>query len=201
MATIGALSEALIYSGVSMLIAGSSEPASGGEHLISHVLDMLAYAKGELPDFHGAQVGVGTLVTASLYERLLALTTADLDRVALESVWERGEALLESCRGFYGDAYPSVVEQFHRKRGSREQAIAEARAIAERWDELREAVRPFLMPSERIREILSAAGAKTTFAELGVDAATSREVLRTAHCVRSRFTVLDVAFALGLVPE
>ncbi len=199
--TIGALSEALIYSGVSMLLAGSSEPASGGEHLVSHVLDMLAHARGELPDFHGAQVGVGTLVTAALYERLLAIEPAELDRGALDSVWERGEALLESCRGFYGAAFPSVAEQFRRKRGSREQASAEARAIAARWDELRAAVRPFLMPAERIREILAAAGAKTSFAELGVEAATSRELLRTAHCVRSRFTVLDVAFALGLSPE
>ncbi|WP_423751229.1 NAD(P)-dependent glycerol-1-phosphate dehydrogenase [Salinirarus marinus] len=56
--------KALVSSGVAMSIAGSSRPASGAEHLISHQLDRLA------PDaaLHGHQVGVGSLVTAYLHE-------------------------------------------------------------------------------------------------------------------------------------
>jgi glycerol-1-phosphate dehydrogenase [NAD(P)+] len=56
--------KALVSSGVAMSIAGSSRPASGAEHLISHQLDRLA------PDaaLHGHQVGVGSIVTAYLHE-------------------------------------------------------------------------------------------------------------------------------------
>lgn len=56
--------KALVSSGVAMSIAGSSRPASGAEHLISHQLDRLA------PDaaLHGHQVGVATLVVAYLHE-------------------------------------------------------------------------------------------------------------------------------------
>ncbi len=195
--TIAALTEALVFSGVSMLIAGSSEPASGGEHLISHVLDMRAYAANRLPDFHGAQVGVGTLVTARLYERLLALDEEALPLDLLQSMWERGEDVLERCRQLYGAAFPSVQEQFRKKRVSATALRAEGERIATHWNAVRQAVRPFLLSSARLQEILARAHAKTTFAQLGVDAATAEQVLLTAMCVRARYTVLDLGFAVG----
>ena len=48
----------IIASGVSMLIAGSSRPTSGSEHLFSHALDKIK------PDtaLHGMQCGVGTIM-------------------------------------------------------------------------------------------------------------------------------------------
>ncbi|MEN2975289.1 MAG: iron-containing alcohol dehydrogenase [Candidatus Caldarchaeales archaeon] len=60
-----ALAEALVYSGISMMIAGSSRPASGSEHLFSHYLDM--YSPKRAP--HGVQTAIGTLPT-SLYHEL-----------------------------------------------------------------------------------------------------------------------------------
>ena len=47
----------LILSGIAMEMAGSSRPASGSEHLISHALDRLLPA----PRPHGLQVALGTL--------------------------------------------------------------------------------------------------------------------------------------------
>ena len=54
------LATALLLSGIAMEVAGSSRPASGAEHLISHALDALA----ERPRSHGFQVGAASyLVT------------------------------------------------------------------------------------------------------------------------------------------
>lgn len=50
---------ALVMSGVAMEVCGSSRPASGSEHLISHAYDRLAAR----PAQHGLQVGVATLAT------------------------------------------------------------------------------------------------------------------------------------------
>jgi glycerol-1-phosphate dehydrogenase [NAD(P)+] len=50
---------ALVMSGVAMEISGSSRPASGCEHLISHAYDQLASE----PSMHGLQVGVASLGT------------------------------------------------------------------------------------------------------------------------------------------
>jgi len=97
----------LFVSGLAMAVSGASSPASGGEHLISHYLDMtaLAHADAGTPghrdagsranadpsrlaatrrgalahDLHGLQVGVATLVTARFYQRLLAWDPAGLD--------------------------------------------------------------------------------------------------------------------------
>jgi glycerol-1-phosphate dehydrogenase [NAD(P)+] len=53
---------ALVMSGVAMEVAGSSRPASGSEHLISHAYDLTAPE----PSLHGLQVGVATLATTWL---------------------------------------------------------------------------------------------------------------------------------------
>ncbi len=50
------LGTALLLNGISMGICGSSRPASGSEHLISHALDELSAR----PRLHGLQVGVAT---------------------------------------------------------------------------------------------------------------------------------------------
>lgn len=58
------LINALIISGTSMCIAGSSRPASGSEHLFSHALDALWKDKKSL---HGEQCGVGTIMCAYMH--------------------------------------------------------------------------------------------------------------------------------------
>ena len=55
--------KALISSGVAMSIAGTSRPASGGEHKFSHWLD----ANIENPALHGEQCGLGSIVTMNLH--------------------------------------------------------------------------------------------------------------------------------------
>ena len=50
------LASSLLFNGVAMEICGSSRPASGSEHLISHALDATSAA----PRLHGLQVGVAT---------------------------------------------------------------------------------------------------------------------------------------------
>jgi len=58
------LASSLMMSGLAMEIAGSSRPASGSEHLISHALDEIC----EKPKMHGIQVGVATYLCAMLQE-------------------------------------------------------------------------------------------------------------------------------------
>lgn len=55
---------ALVMSGVAMEVCGSSRPASGSEHLISHAYDHIA----EQHTLHGLQVGVATLGTMWLQD-------------------------------------------------------------------------------------------------------------------------------------
>jgi glycerol-1-phosphate dehydrogenase [NAD(P)+] len=55
---------ALVMSGVAMEVTGSSRPASGSEHLISHAYEKVA----SRPSMHGLQVGVATVATTWLQQ-------------------------------------------------------------------------------------------------------------------------------------
>jgi len=56
------LATALMLNGIAMEICGSSRPASGSEHLISHALD----ATSSRPRLHGLQVGVASYIVSQL---------------------------------------------------------------------------------------------------------------------------------------
>jgi glycerol-1-phosphate dehydrogenase [NAD(P)+] len=65
------LATGLILNGIAMEICGSSRPASGSEHLISHALDAIS----PRPRLHGLQVGIATYIIS-------ILQGADTDRIA-----------------------------------------------------------------------------------------------------------------------
>lgn len=56
------MATALMLNGISMAVCGSSRPASGSEHLISHALDAIS----KRPRLHGLQVGVATYLISHL---------------------------------------------------------------------------------------------------------------------------------------
>lgn len=56
----------LVMSGIAMEVSGSSRPASGSEHLISHAYDMLS----RKPSLHGVQVGVATYIISEIQNNL-----------------------------------------------------------------------------------------------------------------------------------
>ena len=60
---LGLLAHALANSGLAMISAGSSRPASGAEHKISHAIDHLFGPRA----LHGAQVGFGSVISVGLY--------------------------------------------------------------------------------------------------------------------------------------
>ncbi len=68
------MATALMLNGVAMAICGSSRPASGAEHVISHALDQLS----ERPRYHGLQVGVASYITSRLHRDVHTETIARL---------------------------------------------------------------------------------------------------------------------------
>ncbi len=67
------LLRALLVSGYAMVLAGSSRPASGAEHHMSHFLETDFLRRGKPVPLHGVKVGLGTLVSLRLYKRIAGL--------------------------------------------------------------------------------------------------------------------------------
>ncbi len=66
------LMEALVLSGLAMLVTGNSYPASGAEHHLSHYWEMNFLRQKKRQILHGAKVGVSTQIIASLYKQEVA---------------------------------------------------------------------------------------------------------------------------------
>jgi glycerol-1-phosphate dehydrogenase [NAD(P)+] len=58
------LADALVLSGMAMICSGTSRPASGAEHEISHAIDRLHDGVA----MHGAQVAFGSIFSVALYD-------------------------------------------------------------------------------------------------------------------------------------
>lgn len=81
------LAHGLLLSGLAMAAAGTSRPCSGAEHLISHALDARA---GGTSALHGAQVAVGSLVSAAAHgdDALLDALSTTYRRLGLPTTAE-----------------------------------------------------------------------------------------------------------------
>lgn len=188
---IGALFSALVFSGCAMTLQGSSMPASGGEHLISHALDMRAMAEGGLHDLHGRQVGVGTIVAAALYREIFAQERPPQLRVP--------EMTLDTAA--WGPIAPAVSGHFARKCARLEDAVGRLR-VSGTWDTLREVLSPLLPDPDRIARVLAAAGAAHRVDQLrSVDRERFRWAVLNGSHMRERFTSLDLAWVTGVLPQ
>jgi glycerol-1-phosphate dehydrogenase [NAD(P)+] len=185
---IGALFEALLLTGVSMSMAESSSPASGGEHLISHALDMMSSIDGMAHDLHGRQVGIGTVLAAELYRRVLAVESPIM--VAPAGIED------ETFWGPYGD----TVAENYAKKIPRLRLAKDQLLVRESWDQLRQALASMLRPPEDLHKCLASAGAATRSEDIRCSRARLLDAFRRAHEIRSRFTILDLARLLGIMP-
>ena len=198
------LVEGLIMSGLAMQAHASSRPASGAEHQFSHLWEMEGLGHDRRPPLsHGFKVGVGSLAIAALYERLLARDLGALDVGALRRSWPTREEA------------QAAVRAAHTTPGLDEAAVAETTAkwvdpgtlgrrltlLADRWPALRARLQAQLVPAQRLRELLAAAGCPTRASELGLPAPALRDTYRRARMIRRRYTVLDLATETGLLDE
>jgi glycerol-1-phosphate dehydrogenase [NAD(P)+] len=194
-----ALSEALLRSGCSMAIAGSSSPASGGEHLLSHYWDMTAHWHGRQENLHGAQVGVATLVTATLYEKLRQVDPSQIDLQALRRHYPTWDQLMASMRQVHGPLAAALIPEAAKKYMPLAQKEAEWRYILAHWPAIWQRLDAILSPAADLRDVLLAAGAPTTVRELGIGEDELRTAFLHARDMRGRYTVLDFAHDLGLL--
>jgi glycerol-1-phosphate dehydrogenase [NAD(P)+] len=182
------LFEALVYSGCAMTLQGSSLPASGGEHLVSHTLDMMAHVDGVAHDLHGRQVGVSTILVAAMYQRALALDAPVFT-----------DACAPFDAAFWGDLAPSVAVEHAKKRANASRA---QRLLSEpgRWAALRAELAAILPPPEKIKDCLRQAGAAHRIADLGFTRERYLAALHHCGAIRGRYTSIDLAWSLGILP-
>ncbi len=193
-AAIKALFEALLFSSIAMTITGTSSPASGGEHMISHTLDMVAGRDGTKHDYHGRQVGVSSILMAALYAKVMSIE---------KPVFVEVPPSIHS--GFWGNLSHVVEKEYERKLSKFERA-AEFLSQGDNWNSLRNIIRPNLVPAAKLKNCLVQAGGAYRFSDIrDNDCGLEREkflmTVKHANEMRERFTILDLAVLLGIIPQ
>jgi glycerol-1-phosphate dehydrogenase [NAD(P)+] len=179
-----ALARTLVLSGLGMTICNGSYPASQGEHLISHYIDMFAPARRE-NYFHGEQVAVATLTMARLQEEMLAAGPPPLRPSPITSTELKdrfGSEIGEAC-----------WREFESKRVTDETAPTLTQRAAHAWSALSDGVRGVAVPAARLATVMKRAGGPTTPADIGLSPAFYTAAVRNARFLRNRYTFLDVA--------
>jgi glycerol-1-phosphate dehydrogenase [NAD(P)+] len=188
-AAIRALVRLLVLSGLGMLLVGSSHPGSGGEHAISHYIDMLL--RPHPGSLHGEQVGIASLTTARLQAALLA--REEPPRVAPLEIDALG------MRRRYGPLAEGCLAAMRAKALDTERADALNARLEERWPEIRRRLLEIALPPARLEQALREAGAATRPEDLGIDPDFYRGAVLHAREVRERYAMLDLAADAGLL--
>jgi glycerol-1-phosphate dehydrogenase [NAD(P)+] len=192
LAAMERLVRTLLLSGFGTAICGNSLPASQGEHLISHYIDMLPTADQPF-SFHGEQIGVTTLTAARLQERLLEGPPPVLS--------PNTDSEADFIQRFGASLGPSCWREFAQKRLTGERLDAANARIAGGWEKISGAIRKITLPSAFLDRVLENAGAPRKPAELGWPASFYATAVKRAREIRNRYTFLDLAADAKVLDE
>lgn len=163
------LFRALITSGQAMADAGNSAPASQGEHMLAHLLEMLDLDLANR-HYHGEVIAVTTLMMAKLQEKYQG-------QAPIKTTFP-----LQRMQQLFGHA---LAEQWQA-------------AYAAKWHNVALELPPPAFPTTRLdaqtlEMILRKSGCSTHHSELGIDDDVMQQAMALAVFSRDRFTALDIA--------
>ncbi|MCP4397301.1 MAG: sn-glycerol-1-phosphate dehydrogenase [bacterium] len=198
------LFEGLTMSGFAMQAIRKSRPASGAEHLVSHIWDMQQHrdANGQSVS-HGFQVSLGSLASIAMMETLLArdIRTLDIEAVCERwKSWEEREAEIQ--RTFEGSPMVTrVLEESRAKYLNRKQLRERLNLLVSKWDSMREKVEAQNVSYAEFKRMLAAAACPVSPEQINLSRERFRESFLLAQMIRDRYTILDLAYEMGCLEE
>jgi glycerol-1-phosphate dehydrogenase [NAD(P)+] len=202
----------LTLSGIGMGVTGSTAPASGMEHAVSHLLEMAATATGGTggtstpdrgPSLHGEQVGVACIVAAATWahvrERIAAGGLGQAARLPdPDVIGERIGAAFASLDPTGAMAAECLADYTVKIRllASAADPLAALRAC---WAECDAALGGLLTSPAELAAGLASAGLPVRFGDLPepVDDELARWAVANCALQRRRFGVADLAMLMG----
>ncbi len=198
--SVGLLMEGLVLSGIAMHLAGTSRPASGSEHHLSHFLEMKSL-RGELPGhLHGEKVAFGTLLISRLYRKIFSLGFDDFRNLLRQSgpAESSADRTLRLKRA-YGTAAPERIEFWRSTLPccGRDEELEEI--FGERWSGMQESVRRELPSEEELVSIMTRVGLHTGPAGLGYDRQVLEDAVICAKEISYKYSILYFLDELGIL--
>ena len=197
-AAVLSLMDGLLFSGIAMQWVGSSRPAAGAEHHITHYWGMMSGAPQHL---HGAEVAVGTLIILQAYEELLKLDFSTVDAAAVAASMPDRPTWETMIREICPNQAPVFFKQQEKKSFDHKEIEARIRRIQEKEQEIKEILRAAAAYREPLLQALQILGAPTTPQELGVSAEDLRTSFLWSKEMRPKYVLYDLAYDLGVLED
>jgi glycerol-1-phosphate dehydrogenase [NAD(P)+] len=189
--TAMALIKGLLVSGAAMTLAGSSAPASGGEHLFSHFLDMRESITGRSPELHGLQVAAGIIVSAACYGRLFRLNSNELPGRGPEAYQEEAAKIPKIWNSIAAD----VQKRFALKRDA---LLALDQRLPKRWAAVQALCSKVRSPRYYAKK-MRRTGYALTMEALNLDVQEFKLAAISSRTTRERITIFDIAAHAGVL--
>ncbi|HET6597961.1 MAG TPA: iron-containing alcohol dehydrogenase [Anaerolineales bacterium] len=196
--SMSVLAKLIALAGIAMSLSHATAPLSGYEHVISHVLDLIAERTPRPLAQHGTQVAMATLLTTNAYqiffdefepaevnlERCYPTETQMRTRIdeAFQSLDPSGRVAAE-C---WSD-YKIKLESWHAHRATFEEALRD-------WHAIRDQLRTLTKPPDVAARILHAISSPARFEDLtpAPEKAEVQFAFKHAPLIRHRFTLGDM---------
>ncbi len=190
--------EGLIETGLCMVEAGSSRPAGGAEHHLSHFWEMLLLKEGRPAILHGAKVGVATTLIARRYEKIRRLSRDEVSvRLAATPLPDR-ERTIALLHNVFGPVARQSIQEQAPFLDLTAESFAELKArIVARWGDVQAIAATVPAPAE-LAELLRSVGGPADTRSLGLSDDEVALAEKYAHFLRNRFTVMKLAYILGI---
>jgi len=176
----GAVFESLIMTGIAMSFTLTSRPGSGTEHIMAHYWECMELLEGKIPNYHGEDVGVATLMMLRYYNELAnrEAVTAHREENDWDEIYASYGALAEDVRRL--NTPDTITDPI------------DPRDVERLWPEIVKIIRS--VPSyEECLAAMKQAGCKTTIEEIGKDADFVAKSFRYHPYMRRRLSLRRVA--------
>lgn len=198
---IQSIAEGLILAGIGMAYAEVSRPASGLEHYFSHMWEMMALERGKPYDLHGIQVGLGTVLTLKLYEKIKTVVP---DRIKAEQhmknfdphVWE---TQVRRIFGKTADEILRIENETHKN--DAEKHAKRLNRIVDNWDKILEIINEELPDFEKLYNLMASTGMPMKPSEIGVHMQDVIDAFVGARDIRDKYLSCSLLWDLGLTEE
>ena len=189
----------LTMSGSAMQVYKDSRPASGAEHLISHVWEMEHLSSNGAPLSHGFKVALATVIAVSMMEAFYSLPPEDISVEAcrpFRESWEERQASIG--KRFPNPALREMIEKPCREKWiDDDQWAARMERLAQVLPEIKVFAQKRLGSKEKVMEDLQKAGCPVSPDAFGITREKILDVIVKAQMMRKRYTILDALYETG----
>ena len=191
----------LVLCGLAMKLAGTSRPASGIEHYLSHIWDMRGEEFCTVTDLHGIQCAVGTYIAVGIYEKIKAVTPEREKAIEYVgafdySVWQ------ERLKKFLGKGADAMIALEAREgKYDKERHKVRIERIIEKWAEILAVIDDELPTMDSLTALYKKVGMPMTMAEIEMDDSILPMTFAAAKDIRDKYVLPRLCFDLGIIEE